>query len=533
MCHVLPRLFLRLWARLGPRYPRVALAMQALGSLVVAFAGIALLTLYQAMTKQQFWVIVAVTVTVIAFNNLVDLRVVHRLISPADPWLRGDRSEAAATRAWEALATLPVDLARSARTILMIGGVIPITAFITVYLDLTWYAWLVLMAGGFIVLMYGSFLRFFGIEVILRPVLEDLSEQLPDTPATSVRSIPLRWRLLVTLPALNVITAVIVSGLASDGPARLADLGVGVLAAVAVSLTVSLELTLLLSRSILGPIDDLRAATERVAEGDFTARVPVVSGDETGQLASSFNEMVAGLRERERLRDAFGTFVDPELVDRVAEGQDLHAEELDVTLLFLDIRDFTAFASRASAPEVVAYLNGFYDVVVPILRRHGGHVDKFVGDGLLAVFGAPQRWVDHADRGVAAAVEIATKVQARYGQQLRIGVGVNSGPVVAGTVGGGGRLEFTVVGDPVNTAARVEETTRHTGDDVLVTEATVTRMLRPWPMQPRGSVRLRGKPDDVRLFAPQSPPGSAPAPAPVAVAGVRARPSVGSRRRRS
>lgn len=526
---MLPRLFLRLYARLGPSYPRVALATQALGSLVVAFAGIALLTLYQPMSAEQFWVIVAVTLTVITFNNLVDLSVVSRLIRPADPWLRGDRTEATAMAAWEAMATLPVDLARSPRTILMIGGVVPITAFITVYLGLTWYAWPILLAGGVVVLMYGAFLRFFGIEVILRPLLEELSGALPDTPATSVRSIPLRWRLLLSLPTINVITAVIVSGLATDGPPRLSDLGVGVLAAVVVSLTVSLELTLLLSRSILDPIEDLRTATERVAEGDFTARVPVVSGDETGELAESFNEMVSGLNERERLRDAFGTFVDPDLVDKVTEGEDLGAEDLEVTVLFLDIRDFTAFASRASAREVVDYLNAFYDLVVPILLRHGGHVDKFVGDGLLAVFGAPVRLTDHADRGVAAAVEIAARVRAQYGDRLRIGVGVNSGPVVAGTVGGGGRLEFTVVGDPVNTAARVEETTRHTGDDVLVTQATVARMAQPVhpPMQPRGSVRLRGKPDDVQLFAPQ------PAPAPARpVSGVRVRPPAGQRRRR-
>lgn len=528
MVDVLPRLFLRLWARLGPRYPRVALAMQALGSLVVAFAGVALLTLYQSMTERQFWVIVAVTLTVIAFNNVVDFSVVNRLLRPADAWLRGDRSEAAGLRAWEALATLPVDLARSARTLLMIGGVVPITAFITVYLGLTWYAWVILLAGGGVVLMYGAFLRFYGIEVILRPLLEELSRELPDPPATSVRSIPLRWRFLVGLPAVNVITAVIVSGLATDGPPRLSDLGVGVFAAVVVSLTVSLELTLLMSRSILEPIQDLQTATRRVAEGDFTARVPVVSGDETGQLAESFNEMVAGLRERERLRDAFGTFVDPDLVDRVAEGRELGAEELEVTVLFLDIRDFTAFASRASAREVVEYLNGFYDLVVPILGRHGGHVDKFVGDGLLAVFGAPVPRPDHADRGVAAAVEVAARVRTEYGERLRIGVGVNSGPVVAGTVGGGGRLEFTVVGDPVNTAARVEETTRHTGDDVLVTEATVTRMQSPWPMQPRGSVRLRGKPDEVQLFTPQAPPVSRAGTS----AGVRVRPPTGSRRRR-
>lgn len=528
------RLLLRLRVRLGPRYPRVILATQTLGSLVVAVAGIALLTLYQPMTSREFWVITAVAVAVITFNNLVDLSVVHRLLQPADPWLHGDHGEGATVAAWEALATLPVNLARSVRTFLMVGGVVPITAFITVYLGLVWYAWLILVAGGFTVLVYGAFLRFYGIELVLRPLLEELSEEMPDAPAMSVRSLTLRWRLLISLPAINLITAVIVSGLATDGPPRLSDLGTGVLAAIGVTLTVSLGLTLLLSRSIVDPIENLRAATERVAEGDYSARVPVISGDETGELAASFNEMVAGLSERERLRDAFGTFVDPDLAEKVAEGEELGAEDVEVSVLFLDIRDFTAFASQATARQVVDYLNGFYGLVVPILTRHGGHVDKFVGDGLLGVFGAPERQPDHADRAVAAAVEIAARVRQHYGGRVEIGVGVNSGPVVAGTVGGGGRLEFTVIGDPVNVAARVEETTRNTGDDVLITEATVVRMQGSWPMQPRGSVRLKGKSEDIRIFAPQSKP-AARGPARSGSTGPipRVRPQVTVRRRPS
>src|SRR5207302_10811534 len=137
--------------------------------------------------------------------------------------------------------------------------------------------------------------------------------------------------------------------------ARLADLGVDVLVAVAVALSISLELTILLSRSILEPIADLRTATDRVGAGDFSIRVPVISADETGQLAGGFNRMVAGLEEREQLREAFGMFVDPELTARVlAEGSTLAGEEIEVSVLFLDIRDFTAFAERSSASEVVA-----------------------------------------------------------------------------------------------------------------------------------------------------------------------------------
>jgi class 3 adenylate cyclase len=232
-------------------------------------------------------------------------------------------------------------------------------------------------------------------------------------------------------------------------------------------------------------------------------RVPVLGTDEAGALAASFNGMVDGLRERERLREAFGAFVDPVLADRViAEGTVLGGEEVEVTVLFLDIRGFTAFAERAGAAEAVAQLNAFYEIVVPIVVEHGGHANKFVGDGLLAVFGAPDELPDHADRCVAAALAIADKVEEEHGGRVSIGIGVNSGDVVAGTVGGGGRVEFTVIGDVVNTAARVEEATRQTGDVILITAAT-RDLLREdhGGLEPRPSIPLKGKREPVELFA--------------------------------
>jgi class 3 adenylate cyclase len=230
----------------------------------------------------------------------------------------------------------------------------------------------------------------------------------------------------------------------------------------------------------------------------------VASTDETGELARSFNEMVAGLQERERLREAFGAFVDPDLAERVLrEGTDLAGEEVEVSILFMDVRGFTSYSERASAREVVSLLNDLYDRVVPVVTSHGGHANKFIGDGLLAVFGAPERLADHADRAVKAALEIADVVRDAYGGDLRVGVGVNSGPVMAGTIGGGGRLDFTVIGDVVNTASRVEAATRQTDDDVLITDAT-RALLSPdvgeWEERP--SIPLKGKADEVRLFAP-------------------------------
>jgi adenylate cyclase len=222
-----------------------------------------------------------------------------------------------------------------------------------------------------------------------------------------------------------------------------------------------------------------------------------------GALAGSFNEMVRGLSEREALREAFGSYVDPEVAERVLEeGELLEGQDREVTVMFVDVRDFTPFAERASARETVAFLNDFFDLVVPIVLKHKGHANKFLGDGLLAVFGAPERLPDHADRALAAAREIVSEVERRFGDEVKIGIGLNSGPVVVGSVGGGGRLEFTVIGDPVNVAARVEAATRETGDAILLTVAT-RGLLEGADVQvePRGEVTIKGKSDPLPVYA--------------------------------
>jgi class 3 adenylate cyclase len=158
----------------------------------------------------------------------------------------------------------------------------------------------------------------------------------------------------------------------------------------------------------------------------------------------------------------------------------------------------------------VARLNEFYELVVPILVAYGGHANKFVGDGLLGVFGAPDLLPDHADRCVAAALRIASVLDKHQGGRVSIGIGVNSGDVVAGTVGGGGRVEFTVIGDAVNTAARVEEATRTTGDVVLVTAATRALLQGDHGgFEKRPPMTLKGKTRPVELFALRRAPAVA------------------------
>lgn len=276
--------------------------------------------------------------------------------------------------------------------------------------------------------------------------------------------------------------------------------------AIACALTVGLAIPFSVGASFspsLRPIRDLTTATERVAAGDYSHRLPVVQDDDLGALTASFNRMQAGLAERQRLQGAFGTYVDPALAARLLEqGDDVFTgERREVTVMFVDIRDFTPFAEASTAEDTVARLNALFELVVPAVVDAGGHVNKFLGDGALAVFGAPNDLAGHAAAAVNAAVLIHHLVAERFGGTLRIGIGINTGVVIAGTIGGGGKLEFTLIGDAVNVAARVEQLTKTTGDSILLTNACAAA-LNPWSpgLIDRGYHALKGKSAAVRLF---------------------------------
>ena len=178
-----------------------------------------------------------------------------------------------------------------------------------------------------------------------------------------------------------------------------------------------------------------------------------------------------------------------------------------VTVMFVDVRDFTPFAEANTAEETVARLNALFEIIVPAVVAAGGHVNKFLGDGALAIFGAPDDLDDHADAAVSAAVAIHRLVVERFGGELRIGIGINTGVVIAGTFGGGGQLEFTVIGDTVNVAARIEQLTKTTGDAVLLTQQCVDALAsRPAGLINRGSHFLKGKSAAVQVFGLDTSP---------------------------
>ncbi len=499
----LPRV---LYRRYHARYFE-ALALGGIwNGVAVAGFGLIALALYVDVDGDELAVFAACSTLVFALESALAGRYLLRAARPARAWLAGDRSEQRAHEAWSAAASLPLALLR--RPGLYVVGAIGVGAadlLLAALLDLPASDAVLLVPASYLLYISSIILRFIAFELAMRPFLEEVGRQLPDIAPPASARVTLHQRLIVTVPMVTWGTALMVAGLVTDNSRDFDTIGLAGAAAFAVTAAVSMWLGLVLADTVSAPVIDLRDAARRVGEGDLSARVAVVSTDETGELAAAFNTMLAGLSERKRLHEAFGTFVDPALTERVlAEGTDLRGEEVEASVLFVDVRDFTEFAERSPADQVVACLNVLYEAIVPVIDRHGGHANKFVGDGLLAVFGTPDPHPDHAARAVAAATEIAELMRAGAGGELRVGVGVNTGRVVAGTIGGGGRREFTVIGDAVNTAARVEAATRDTGDEILITETTLRALGESTDFEERPPVPLKGKAEEVRLFAPRS-----------------------------
>jgi adenylate cyclase len=499
-----PAIFLAwLYRKLGRFYPAAFLIVEAQNALVVTAATLGLLTFYYEGSFDEFLLIAAIVLGLTQLSICISLLRSLPRLRPIRAWIGGQRDPEQTARAWGAAVGLPLELIRRDLPLPALLAVLPGSAAAVVVLDLAWYDFFALVAASLVAVGYAAILHYLAMEGGMRPVLRDINREVSPRLSAEHSAIPLRVRLMAALPLINIITGLTVAAFTSGGePGR--GLGFDVLVAVGVATTISLELTVLLSKSILRPIADLQRATQAVAEGRYDQALPVTTGDELGDLAASFNQMVKGLRERERIREAFGTYLDKEVAEYIlSEGFSEEGVELEVSVLFCDVKDFTSFAAGADAQEVVACLNDLFEIVVPIVARHGGHVDKFVGDGLLAVFGAPENYPNHAERAVRAAVEMAQKANERSREGLRIGVGVNTGPVVAGSIGGAGRLNFSVIGDPVNIAARVESATRKAESDVLITAGTAEHLGPDFEVEECGPIELKGIEEPMVLFAPK------------------------------
>ena len=306
----------------------------------------------------------------------------------------------------------------------------------------------------------------------------------------------------------------ILTGLSTE-PLKLKVLSItyqGILLAF-VTIVIGSALTVVFTRQITQPLSELADAASQMAAGDLSRRVAPRSGDEVGRLAANFNEMATGLQEREWLRDMFGRFVSQEVADAIRTGLvRLEGENRHVSVLFCDIRQFTDFSENHTPEEVVSMLNTYLPMVVQSAQLHGGIVNKFGGDSTLIIYGAPRSVDDSAYRAVLTALEIRTglarlnnNLVTKLGEPLRVGVGINTGVALAGAVGPRERQEYTVVGNTVNLAARIDGLNKQfPNDDILISEWTYVALNNhheEFEITSLGVVPIRGKTEPVEIFS--------------------------------
>jgi adenylate cyclase len=323
----------------------------------------------------------------------------------------------------------------------------------------------------------------------------------PVLPGVTPRAL-LAWLLGSGIPLLGLCAVAIVVLAGEDVGEN--ELAITVIALGGVAIVVGLFITWQAARAVADPVRSVGEALKRVQGGDLEAQVPVFDGSDLGLLQAGFNRMNEGLREREQLRDLFGRHVGDDVARAALErGIELGGEELEVAVLFVDIVGSTTLAAEHPPQEVVSRLNAFFGIVVEVVEDHGGVVNKFEGDAALAVFGAPLPLGDAAGCVPAVARELARRIGEEV-DDLDAGIGVSAGPAVAGNVGSESRFEYTVIGDPVNEAARLCELAKDEDGRVLASAAALERSsedeARRW--REGRQVRLRGRREETRVATP-------------------------------
>ncbi|MCX6899133.1 MAG: cache domain-containing protein [Verrucomicrobia bacterium] len=270
---------------------------------------------------------------------------------------------------------------------------------------------------------------------------------------------------------------------------------------LAVLIAASLLIAWRLSVSIKRPVHDLLATVQRVKSGDLTARTTVEGRDELGQLGVALNEMAKGLQERDRVKDVFGRYIATQVSEKILKGElNLGGEMRNVTILFSDIRNFTTMAEELAPQQVVAFLNNYFSEMVEAVFEQGGVLDKFMGDGMLAVFGSMGDQPDHPRRAVLAALRMKALLGKINGERsiagkppIAIGIGVHTDDVIVGNIGSNKRLEYTVIGDGVNTTSRVQTLNKQFGTTILITQPTYEAVKDAFECHLMPDTQLRGK----------------------------------------
>jgi adenylate cyclase len=276
-------------------------------------------------------------------------------------------------------------------------------------------------------------------------------------------------------------------------------------------LAISAALGMWIARGVSRPVSQLAEGARAIAAGDYQHRVGIKQQDELGLLGAAFNKMSEGLVERDQVRDLLGKVVSPEVAaELLQKGVALGGEERQVTILFSDLRNFTGISESLSPQEMLEILNHYFSRMAAIVEKHGGVVDKYVGDALMALFGAPLANSDDADHAMKAALEMTDALddlnaewQKRGLPVIGVGIGINTGMVIAGNMGSEKRLNYTVIGDGVNLASRLEGLTKTPEYEtrIIVSGATLASAREQYRTRRLGEVAVKGKQKPTEIFA--------------------------------
>lgn len=264
---------------------------------------------------------------------------------------------------------------------------------------------------------------------------------------------------------------------------------------------------ILITSIIVKPVDVLSKSAQAIGQGDFDYRINVNRKDELGHLMNSFNEMAEGLKQKQFIKESFGRYVAPEVVDMILNNKEtwFKGKKREVTILFADIRGFTSLSERKDPEALINMLNEYFTVMTTVIQKNQGYIDKFIGDAIMAVFGSPVHSPDHPLQAARAACEMQEKLRAFNAERpesehIAIGIGINTGEVVAGNLGSIQKMEYAVIGDEVNIASRLCSAAQ--GKEIIISRSTYEK-IEPFGFGCKAlePIMVKGKSEQIEIYS--------------------------------
>ncbi len=283
------------------------------------------------------------------------------------------------------------------------------------------------------------------------------------------------------------------------------------LGCLALSVLIALIVAIRMANRVSDPLEKIKDAVVRIGRGEFGVNVDIHTKDEFGQVADAINEMTRGLKERELLKTSLANYVSAEVANSILSSGALPTitgSRCKITVLFSDIRNFTTLSESREPEEVVALLNEYFERMIDIIFRHQGMLDKFIGDGILCIFGAPIDDPQQELHAVQAAFEMqeaVIKLRDKWGIEksidFRVGIGIHTGPAIVGNIGSSERMEYTAIGDTVNLASRLESASKDLKASIVISDTTYEAVSDKYCFEEGGSITVKGRNAPVKVYA--------------------------------